>query len=333
MAPSSEPSSPMECEYVFPFDEEDSVQTPVPWEQSAAAAVDSLRQLESLLEPATEPELMVSNAWQLPTRDRRPPKALSDTPLQPAAAQLAAAAGRQADLTAPPLPPTCLPQLARHVELAAGGAHRVDCDALCAVLQRLGYSAKLHDSSSALHKFRRGVRHQFISVCLPGVCEGSQAGPCRRYSLPAPLHCTDVLPSLRRPAPQPSLTHRPLHACTPAHACADASLTGLATYIVEPNFKDSFCVAHPTPRYDALLSGLPVAVVASTVRILVALGVGGMIGRCLFLGAAAGLAVLPGTSAAACCCCCLRFGAHVLLLPPLFEPSRAWCCSLAVLLP
>lgn len=143
-------------------------------------------------------------------------------------------------LTLPPLPsPTAL-QLARHVELACGGAHRVDPASLAAVLQRLGYSAKLHESvrcvgrlteatclqaskhacmylcmhqsaaeptgataaaaaaaaasaaaaaasppylplpsldpavvlaalqACPLYKFKAGVRHQYISVCLPG---------------------------------------------------------------------------------------------------------------------------------------------------------------------
>ena len=64
-----------------------------------------------------------------------------------------------------PLP---LLQLARHVELAAGGWHRVDPAALAAVLQRLGYSAKLQEATASLHKFKQGVRHQFVSVCLPG---------------------------------------------------------------------------------------------------------------------------------------------------------------------
>lgn len=39
---------------------------------------------------------------------------------------------------------------------------------LCQVLQRLGYSAKLHESTAPLHRFKRGVVHQYITVCLPG---------------------------------------------------------------------------------------------------------------------------------------------------------------------
>jgi hypothetical protein len=34
---------------------------------------------------------------------------------------------------------------------------------------------------------------------------------------------------------------------------------------VEPNFRDSFCIAHPTPRYAAVLEGLPSAAVADRV--------------------------------------------------------------------
>jgi hypothetical protein len=51
----------------------------------------------------------------------------------------------------------------------------------------------------------------------------------------------------------------------PLFLLADTSATGLATYVVEPNFRDSFCVAHPTPRFSAVLEGLPSAVVAERV--------------------------------------------------------------------
>ncbi|PRW58535.1 hypothetical protein C2E21_2841 [Chlorella sorokiniana] len=153
----SAPSSPTE-DLVFPFDAEGSQRTPLPYEQSAAAAFESIRQLDAILEPAGDAQSM----------------------------------------------------LARHVELACGGAHRVDPAALAAVLQRLGYSAKLHDSACPLYKFKAGVRHQYISVCLP-----------------------------------------------------DAGCTGLETFVVDPNFKDTMSVAHPTPRYAALLDSLPAAVVAS----------------------------------------------------------------------
>lgn len=50
---------------------------------------------------------------------------------------------------------------------------------------------------------------------------------------------------------------------------ADTSATGLATYVVEPNFRDCFCVAHPTPRFTAVLEALPAAVVAERVSRLV----------------------------------------------------------------
>lgn len=160
--PESAPSSPMECslaDMVFPMadmEQDEAAKTPTPFHLSAAAAADSLKQLDCILEPTGDAQMM----------------------------------------------------LARHVELACGGAHRMDPANLAAVLQRLGYSAKLHESTASLYKFKQGVRHSYISVCLP-----------------------------------------------------DTSRTGLGTYIVEPNFRDSFCVAHPTPRYAAVLEGLPAAVV------------------------------------------------------------------------
>jgi len=64
------------------------------------------------------------------------------------------------------------------VELASGGAHRVDCAALCTLLQRLGYSAKLHESTTPLYRFKHGVRHQYITVCLPGACRSSWVELC-----------------------------------------------------------------------------------------------------------------------------------------------------------
>lgn len=67
-----------------------------------------------------------------------------------------------------PCTPSPALQLARHVDLAAGGAHRVDPEALVAVLQRLGYSAKLHEATASVYNFKRGVHHQFLTVCLPG---------------------------------------------------------------------------------------------------------------------------------------------------------------------
>lgn len=51
----------------------------------------------------------------------------------------------------------------------------------------------------------------------------------------------------------------------PAFPPADASCTGLTAVIVEPNFRDCFCVAHPTPRFAAVLDGTPSVLVASKV--------------------------------------------------------------------
>lgn len=48
-------------------------------------------------------------------------------------------------------------------------------------------------------------------------------------------------------------------------SATDTSMAGLSTVIVEPNFRDCFCIAHPTPRFAALLDALPSAVVASRV--------------------------------------------------------------------
>ena len=166
-------------------------------------------------------------------------------------------------------PPHALPllQLARHVELAAGGWHRVDPAALAAVLQRLGYSAKLQEATASLHKFKQGVRHQFVSVCLPGAkragcaCCGWQP-PCVPLALPLPQERNTARRSITTP-PDPSPL---LRSPSPLHDCADTGRTGLSSYIVEPNFRDCFCVAHPTPRYAAVLDALPQAVVADKVR-------------------------------------------------------------------
>lgn len=57
-APSS-PSSPSE-DLVFPFDGEGSQRTPLPYEQSAAAAFESIRQLEAILQPTSDAQMMVS---------------------------------------------------------------------------------------------------------------------------------------------------------------------------------------------------------------------------------------------------------------------------------
>ena len=55
----SGPSSPAE-DLVFPFDAEGSQRTPLPYEQSAAAAFEAIRQLEATLEPTGDAQLMVS---------------------------------------------------------------------------------------------------------------------------------------------------------------------------------------------------------------------------------------------------------------------------------
>lgn len=153
---------------VFPFEEVEVGKTPLPFEQSAAAAADAMDSLDHLLEPASEAGAM----------------------------------------------------LARHVELACGGAFRCEPAALVGVLQRLGYTAKLHQSTASLHSFKHGVRHQFITVCLP-----------------------------------------------------DNSSAGLASYIVEPNFRDCFCIAHPTPRFSAVLDGVPTVAVVTKASLHRAVGI------------------------------------------------------------
>lgn len=50
---------------------------------------------------------------------------------------------------------------------------------------------------------------------------------------------------------------------TSSHLPADNGASGSSTYIVDPNFKDSFVVAHPTRRYSAILEALTPEVVAS----------------------------------------------------------------------
>ena len=167
----------MDCdEGVFAFDGEGSVRTTVPFEQSAAAAFEAIRELEGLLEPASDAEAMVSAMHGRPGPDRPVQRPRSPQPALACHALASADAHYPCRRPAPPPPhhhlaahcPPAVSQLARHVELAAGGAHRVDPAYLAAVLQRLGYSAKLHESSAALAKFKRGVRHQFITVPLPG---------------------------------------------------------------------------------------------------------------------------------------------------------------------
>ena len=156
--------------------------------------------------------------------------------------------------------PPLLPQLARHVELAAGGAHRTDPATLCQLLQRLGYSAKLHESTSPLAKFKRGVRHQYITVCLP-------SEPTRRLHVPRCWSgCTHTCVSgVTRTSPPARVLNPASPASMPAPSPADTSTTGLSGYIVDPNFRDCFCIAHPTTRYAAVLDGVPAAVVADRV--------------------------------------------------------------------
>lgn len=58
-------SSPMDG-LVFPFEEQEAGKTPVPFEQSAAAAAEAQQQLDRLLEPNSEAEAMVraaGHAW------------------------------------------------------------------------------------------------------------------------------------------------------------------------------------------------------------------------------------------------------------------------------
>lgn len=62
----SAPSSPMRIgsPEVFSFEEQDgSVHAPLPWEQSPAAALESLRELEACCQPACEAQLMVRAWW------------------------------------------------------------------------------------------------------------------------------------------------------------------------------------------------------------------------------------------------------------------------------
>lgn len=168
----SAPGSPVE-DLVFRFDAEGSQRTPLPYEQSAAAAFEAIRQLDAILEPTSDAEVMVSaqgGEWRRPARvcgsalhaapgigPGGAADASSIAQRSCSTARSAAAAGlacRRCRLLAPPsatsqppLPqPSLASQLARHVELACGGAHRVDPAALASVLQRLGYSAKLHES-------------------------------------------------------------------------------------------------------------------------------------------------------------------------------------------
>lgn len=47
--------------------------------------------------------------------------------------------------------------------------------------------------------------------------------------------------------------------------CTDGGDSGSSTFVVDPHFRDSFLVAHPTPRYAALLEALPQEVVTTQV--------------------------------------------------------------------
>jgi len=159
---------------VFPFDGEGASQRTLPYEQSTAAAFESIRQLEAILQPASDAQMMVSgnsaaDGAGAPVKPlpmvggvgigrRRHCNLRSSVPGAPMSRERRAAGAylrrRRAPAAAAHLPLTYavshpfLPalQLARHVELACGGAHRVEPGMLAAVLQRLGYSAKLHDS-------------------------------------------------------------------------------------------------------------------------------------------------------------------------------------------
>ena len=179
-------------------------------------------------------------------------------------------------------------QLAKHVELATGGAHRVDPQRLVGVLRRLGYSVMLQNSTATLHKFKHGVRHQYLTVCLPGACrvgEGDGRVACR--------HTAAICRSAASTNRQHSLTYCRCFLFTHADA---ASPAGMKTVIVETAWRDSFSVAHPTPRYAAILAACPSTIVADRVS---------------WAGAGAGRAVwaiqrLWLAQASTACVCCLR---------------------------
>ena len=265
--PSSTRSSPME-DLVFALEQEPDAQQAhaLPWEQTAPAAASTIQELQMMLGAKSEAENMVSCRGQQAARPMH--AAHGQRVVEPSPAKSHTRSQRPARPLYPHSPyPLPLLQLARHVELAAGGWHRVDPAALAAVLQRLGYSAKLQEATASLHKFKQGVRHQFVSVCLPGAkragcaCCGWQP-PCVPLALPLPQERNTARRSITTP-PDPSPL---LRSPSPLHDCADTGRTGLSSYIVEPNFRDCFCVAHPTPRYAAVLDALPQAVVADKVR-------------------------------------------------------------------
>ena len=57
------------------------------------------------------------------------------------------------------------------------------------------------------------------------------------------------------------LRHEYVTVCMP-----DASDAGLHCVVVDAAFRDSFSVAHPTPRYQTILDAVPSVVVTSKVR-------------------------------------------------------------------
>lgn len=79
--------------------------------------------------------------------------------------------------------------------------------------------------------------------------------------------------------------------------------------IVEPNFRDCFCIAHPTPRFEALLDALPSAVVASRVGVQAVVPVPqpALACRAAGRGARACPRMLRAVIAAARCACQLHF--------------------------
>lgn len=120
-----------------------------------------------------------------------------------------------------------------------------DAEALASTLQRVGLSASLRKvMGNKLHS----LRHSFVVVAAAGesvtLCSGCSAAALRYTNTPL------------QPVPGTFIARR--------HA--DASSAGtLGTYIVDPAFRDAFAVAHPTPRYAAIVASLPQEVVATPV--------------------------------------------------------------------
>lgn len=180
-----------------------------------------------------------------------------------------------------------------------------------------------------LYKFKAGVRHQYISVCLPGRCKlsipldrtAAHQLLAHSISIDAGARCTGLVQIAAQQLQAASPLCRQPTSQTAPHPAADAGCTGLATFIVDPNFKDTLSVAHPTPRYAALLDSLPSAVVASKVRrghwLWQQLG---------FLLPSVLLSQFPaarvGVAAAAAVCVCMLVLSTFFPPPLLLKPSR-----------